>query len=312
MPWGETIADFVRARQARRSSERDAMWQKLMDIASTGSDIWKTISGREYATGERKAAEDNARYERLAAAAQAASEAAKARGEAGNQRLYAQAFEASQAENAAANALKMQEAADRAALQREQVRAGTATSEKKEKIKQELAKYLAQDMVAVRPDLYVSDEMGNLALDREKNAEIKKQVLAYYSDITDPDLLKWLNGYLDTTLATIATPAGKKVAQNPVYNPPAEPKPTKPQYTEITDLAKKLNQAMKASRGDPDVMRELNYILDEMPRASNPKGGLQYSRNPIEWTAKAMETVNRILGITQPQSQFNPSKFRSR
>jgi hypothetical protein len=38
-----------------------------------------------------------------------------------------------------------------------------------------------------------------------------------------------------------------------------------------------------------------------MPRAGN-RGGPDYTNNPIEWTAKAMESINRILGVITPKN----------
>jgi hypothetical protein len=96
MPWGETIADYVRSRQARKYSERDAMWAKLMDAASMGSDIWKTLSGRKYGTSEREATQVYGTNERLGTQAFSAGQAAQTRGFQAEQGLYDKAFNAGQ------------------------------------------------------------------------------------------------------------------------------------------------------------------------------------------------------------------------
>lgn len=44
--------------KAAEQNKKNSRWQKLMDIASLGTNIWETLSGRKYQTGEREASEE--------------------------------------------------------------------------------------------------------------------------------------------------------------------------------------------------------------------------------------------------------------
>jgi len=96
MPVGETIADYLRGRRAEKRTVGNDRWAKLMDAASMGSDIWKTLSGRKYGTSEREAAQAYGTNERLGTQAFSAGQAAQTRGFQAEQGLYDKAFNAEQ------------------------------------------------------------------------------------------------------------------------------------------------------------------------------------------------------------------------
>jgi hypothetical protein len=130
-------------------------------------------------------------------------------------------------------------------------------------------------------------------------ANILKAIAVYKPTSEDMALL---TPYINDLLAG-GTPAEGKApgaaTSKSIYNPPAPAQKTKPEFQEIADLAKKLYDARGRVQGDRQATDELNYIQNQMPRAGF-SGGPDYVKNPIEWLAKARQTIDRILGVGIP------------
>ena len=296
MPRGETIADYLRGARAEKRTVRNDRWSKLMDVAGMGKGIWETLSGRKYATDTREDEQSHDTNKMLAGQAFSKSEAAQARAADAEQGLYGRAYGASQA------------ALDRAAeLQRANVAAGKSLSERQQNMQAaimdafEKAALVHGDWFIPNPNDPTSKMANPETIDKLRN----NVLLALKAFKPTSDDMAVLEPYINDLLSfdAAALQPKQQVTQTPTFNPPPEAKPTKPAFADVTSLAQKLVKAKAIAGADPESKRVLDYIQAQMPTASNPRGGPDYSRNPIEWAAKASETVNRILGIVTPQNQ---------
>lgn len=196
MPYGETIADYIRSRQARRSGERDARWSKLMDAASMGADIWKTLSGRKFTTSERLGGEQFADLQGGKSRDHAVSMQEDSQLYGTGERLGSEAFS------------KAESALDRAARLAE-TRAGQKSNE--EELNRRLNEAL--DLVTkLRADWTMPDPNNPAlsVLDLSKAAEIKEAVLAYFPNVAERN---WAEGMLNKTIATWKPPVPKPLTQ---------------------------------------------------------------------------------------------------
>jgi hypothetical protein len=287
MPWGEKIAQFVGDRQDRRSKERDAMWAKLMQVAGMGSDIWKTLSGRKFTTNERLGAEKFSGEQAGLGRTQAVEMQEDAQLHGTGERLGAEKFSAAQ--NDADRATRIKEAM-----------AGKKSGEGE--LNRRLNEALAS-VTTLNPDFVIPDPNNptNSILDLTKARDIKDAVLAFFED---PAEREWAAKQIDLTIARWKPKeqGNPKVTQTPTFNPPDVKPPTKPPLADINLIAKKLVDARRAAGQDANAKSLLDYIQGQLPRPGNPLGGFDYSKNPIEWAAKAMETINKILGIAVPST----------
>jgi hypothetical protein len=251
MPWGETIADYIGKKQDRKSKNRDAMWAKLMEAANMGKDIWTTLSGRQYATGEREAAQGYGTNERLAAAANSASEAAKGRGFQAEQGLYDKAFNAQQAE------LDRQLNRDL-----ESSRAAREMGDKSEKRMSFLADWTQRAYQLALSNPVFLDETGQFNM--AKKEELRNFLYSQVDKLPQlkPEEVMWakqsFDGYVDSWGSGAGAIGQKGAVQTPAFNPPAEAKPTKPAFADITSLAQKLVEARRVASGDPESKRLLD------------------------------------------------------
>lgn len=293
MPWGETISDFIRTRQGRKASERDAMWAKLMDIANTGSDLYKTLSGRKYQTGEREAEQAYNTEERIGSQAYSAGESEKARGFQAEQGLTGREYDARQAELDR----QLQRELEASRLSREM-------GDKSERRMSFLAEWTQRAYQLALSNPMFLDENGQF--DMTKKEELRKFLYSQVNSL--PQLSKsevdWakqsFDGYVDSWAGT----GEKKPSsdQTPLFNPPAAQTPPKSSaVSDISSLVNKVIRARKLPGIDKDTQRILDYIQGQLPRAGVP-GGSDYRKNPSEWLATAIETVNRLLGVVTPQN----------
>lgn len=310
MPWNETISDYVNAERDRKQNRKNDRWAKLMQAAGLGKSIWDTLNeqnkykpGSDYMKAQELSGktwpQENAAFESDIDTKKARLDqeiaAAKAAGD------YVRAVELEK-ERAALD-MEARKYSEEQANYRARLGAGKELSDKQAKMMTAIQE--AFGTAQVRGDWFIPDPVNpnqkvvNPDTIDQLRANILKAIAVYKPTSEDMALLTpYINDLLAGTEATGG--AGAKTNQTkPVFAPPPPATKTKPSFQEVTDLAKKLYEAKNRVRANPELTSKLDYIAGQMPRAGFP-GGPDYTGNPIEWMASALELVNRILGIATP------------